>query len=253
MQIGKTMKVEELIQRVQSLYSKGAQSRSTRLMSRHIYNKLLSVRSLLVFQKRNKKQLLSKWNYSVIPCVELELVDPSECDCFVSPGCNLLRSTSKLPKPINDIGGYLIESVTSVDGAIQITETTYLKKNWQVDDKYTSNKPKWFIKDDYLYITITRKLKAVTIVGMFSDFMEVESFVSACASDLNETCPINPFEVEFSIDEELIDPLIELTAKELSAGFRFGYEDRRNDSVDKVEGKGEPQQQQRAQQQRRRQ
>ena len=35
------MKIKEIIQRVQSLYSKGVQSDDTRLSDRHIYNKMV--------------------------------------------------------------------------------------------------------------------------------------------------------------------------------------------------------------------
>ena len=45
------MTVGDLIQRVQSLYSKGVESDDSRLTRRHIYNKLLSVRSTLIFNK----------------------------------------------------------------------------------------------------------------------------------------------------------------------------------------------------------
>ena len=41
------MLVKELVQRIQSLYSKGVQSDDTRLSSPHIYNKLITVRSKL--------------------------------------------------------------------------------------------------------------------------------------------------------------------------------------------------------------
>ena len=50
------MKTEELIQRVQSLYSKGVQSDDSRLTSRHIYNKLTTVRAKLVTEEAKKNQ-----------------------------------------------------------------------------------------------------------------------------------------------------------------------------------------------------
>ena len=53
------MEVGKIVQRIQSLYSKGVESDDTRLMSRHIYNKLLTVRARLISQdaKRNKEYL----------------------------------------------------------------------------------------------------------------------------------------------------------------------------------------------------
>ena len=112
------MKIGNIIQRVQSLYSKGVESQSTRLMRRHIYDKMLSSRALLIFNKVNKRQFLSKWNFSMLPCVELISVSENDCPCVPAPGCRILRTKYKLPKPINSINGYLLDSVMSVNGAI---------------------------------------------------------------------------------------------------------------------------------------
>lgn len=236
------MVVGELIQRVQSLYSKGAQSDDSRLMSRHIYNKMLSTRGLLIFNKINKKQFISKWNYTMLPCVELIEVSGSDCPCIPAPGCKVLRSKYKLPKPVNSINGYIIDAVMSIDGSTIFHEVSYKRQNWRKGDKYTSAKPDYFIKDDYLYITSTRKLKAVTVIGLFADPIEAENYPSYCDDVKTEntvTCSTNPRELEFPIDEEMIDALIELTVQEISSGFTLGNEDVRNDSRDK-EGTPQP-------------
>jgi hypothetical protein len=229
------MVIGSIIQRVQSLYSKGAQSSDSRLMSRQIYNKMLSTRSLLIFNKINKRQFMSKWNYNILPCVELIEVTGNECPCIPAPGCRILRSKHKLPKPLNSINGYILDSVMSINGAIIFHEVTYIQKNWRTADKYTSAKPDYFIKDDYLYITSTRKLKAVTVIGLFADPLEAEPYPSFCDKDTEEdtSCPANPKETEFPIDEEMVDTLVEMTVRELSVGFALGDEDVRNDSRDK--------------------
>ena len=223
------MKTQELIQRIQSLYSKGAQSNSSRLMSRQIYSVMLSVRSTLLFNKINKKQFISLWNYATLPCVELELVPQNECPCVPAPGCTILRSKNKLPKPLNSIGKYMINSVTSVDGQIIFNEVSYLRKNWRKYDKYTSTKPDYFIKDDYLYISVTRKIKAVTVVMLVYDPYEALSYPSQCSKET--ICPPSIFDMDFSIDEDLVKTLIEMTAQELFTFFT-PREDRANDGVD---------------------
>ena len=227
--------VGNIIQRVQSLYSKGVESDDSRLMRRHVYDKMLSSRALLVFHKVNKKQFLSKWNYNMLPCVELIKVDENDCPCIPAPGCQILRSKHKLPKPVNSIGGYMLDSVMSTNGAILFHEATYKSKLWRSGDKYTAAKPDYFIKDDYLYITSTRKLKSITVIGLFADPLEAEAYPSFCDGITSDDCPVSPVDIEFPIDEELIDALVELTVKELSVGFRPGHEDRRNDSIDKME------------------
>ena len=227
--------VGNIIQRVQSLYSKGAQSNSTRLMSRQIYDKMLSTRSLLLYNKINKKQFMSKWNYTILPCVELISVPEADCPCVAPPGCVILRTKYKLPKPIHSSSGYIIDGVTSVDGRILFTGVTYKSRLWKKGDKYTSTKPNWFIKDDYLYITVTKKLKAILIMGLFVDPVEAMAYPSKCNTTEETVCPTNPKETDFPIDEELIDALVKMTLEEIVVGFPLGDEDRRNDSQDKIE------------------
>jgi len=53
------MKVGEIIQRVQSAYSKGAESSDSRLSRRHIYSIVNTTRSTLLFNKLNKRQFIN--------------------------------------------------------------------------------------------------------------------------------------------------------------------------------------------------
>jgi hypothetical protein len=195
---------------------------------------MLSTRSLLLYNKVNKRQFLSKWNYNLLTCVELIKVTGNDCPCTPISGCDVLRTKFKLPKPINSINGYILDSVMSVDGNILFSEVTYKRKLWRKGDKYTSTKPDFFILDDYIYITSTRTLKAISIMGLFADPIEAATHPGTC--DTSETtCPIYPMELEFPLETELVDALVKLTLEELVIGFPLGDEDRRNDSVDKIE------------------
>ena len=121
------MKTEEIIQRVQSLYSKGVQSDNSRLSSRHIYSKLLTSRSKLLHQKLSKRQKISQFNYQTLPCVELIEAPKNECPCLPPVGCTILKSKYPLPKVLVSLNAHAIEYVTSVDGAISYDETTWTK------------------------------------------------------------------------------------------------------------------------------
>lgn len=213
------MRVQEIIQRVQSLYSKGAPSRSSRLMSRQIYSVMLSIRSTLIFNKINKRQFISLWNYVNLSCVELIQVSQNECPCIIAPGCMILRSKYPLPKPLNSINKYMIKSVTSVDGQTIFAEVSYLSKNYRKHDKYTSLKPDFFIKDKYLYISVVRKIKAVSVVLLAHDPYEALSYPGLCDVPNNDCLP-SPFEIDFSIDEDLIKTLIEMVVAELLIVFQ---------------------------------
>lgn len=193
-----------------------------------------------MFYKLNKRQFISRWNYDTLPCVELIEVEGHECPCIPPIGCTILRTKEKLPKPISNISKHIIDSVTSIDGSVIFDETTWRGKNWRNGDKYTSKKPDYFIKDDYMYFTVTRTLRYVTIIGLFNDPLEVENFPSVCDEQECEDC--NPcenntsfMEVEFNIDDDLIDTLIEMSVKELVVMFNQSREDLSNDSKDNIQ------------------
>ena len=230
------MLIGNLIQRVQSQYSRGVESDDSRLSRRHIYNKLLTVRSTLLFNKLNKKQYVSNWNYQVLPCVELQLVEGNDCPCFVPIGCRMLRTKYKLPKPLNSINNHVLSSVTSIEGSIIFGETTWKAKNWRAHDKYTSTKPDFFVKDGYLYITVDKAIKIITVMGLFNDPVQVRDFPSKCDST-TATCKDSIMDLDFPIDDDLIDTMIELAVQELVEDFTRRVEDTHNDARDGVDSK----------------
>ena len=118
------MKIGEISQRVQSLYSKGVSSDDSRLSSRHIYNKLLTTRAKLISEQAKKKQRVSQWNYQVISCIELIKVPAHECPCLPPIGCDMLRSKYKLPKPLSGLSGSLIQTVTTIDRGKKLNEVS---------------------------------------------------------------------------------------------------------------------------------
>ena len=176
--------IKEIIQRVQSLYSKGAQSDDSRLSQRHIYSKLISLRSKYISQQAKKRQKLNQWNFQTLPCVEVIKVPQSLCPCVTVPGCDILRTKYPLPKPLSNLNNHLIQSVTSVDGNTIFSEIQWNEVKYKASSKYTSTKPDFFINDGYLYIIgliqKMRHLKVITITGLFEDPLSAEDFPSIC-------------------------------------------------------------------------
>lgn len=224
------MILRELIQRIQSLYSKGVHSDDSRLTSRHIYNKLLTTRSRLISQVAQKKQKVSQWNYQTLPCVELIKVPAHQCPCIPPIGCDILRSKYKLPKPLSGLSGSLIQNVTSIDRSLKINEVSINALNSQKGNKYTPAKISYFIQEGYLYISTPSKIEVVSVIALFEDPIEVKQFKNLCDTD-TPPC-VNYLEEDFPIDNDLIDALIELSVQELLQVFSQGTEDRRNDSGD---------------------
>lgn len=229
------MKIGEIIQRVQSLYSKGVESDDSRLMNRHIYNKLLTVRARLISQEAKKKQRISQWNYQIIPCIELINVPEHECPCVPQVGCEILRSKYKLPKPLSGLSGTLIQSVTSIDRSKKINEISINAISSQKGNKYSSKTTNYFIENGYLYISTPKStIGVVRIVGLFEDPIEVKKYKSYCEEcEECQNC-VDYQEEEFPIDNDLVDSMVELSINELVLLFGQSNQDIRNNTNDDI-------------------
>jgi hypothetical protein len=226
------MYIKEIIERIQSLYSRGVSSDESRLSDRHVYNKVLSVRMQLLSQQLKKKQRISDWNYSVLPCVELIKVPNHECPCLGDLGCDVYRTKLPIPRVMTDSNRHYIEFVMSVENGMRIEETTrqgvmYLKGN-----KYTGTKPKYLFENGYLYFPVKKSPGVVKIKLLAEDPLEAMHFPSLCDDCQNCTDCIPAPEHEFNIDGDLIEPLIDICVQEIIVIFGQRSEDRDNNSRD---------------------
>jgi len=222
------MILNEIIQRIQSLYSKGVQSDDTRLKSRHIYNKIVTVRSKLIEQKSDKSKSLSQWAYQTIPCVELIKAPPYECPCIPPVGCVIYRTKNKVPNILVDKKGHLIQSVTSLDGHIIFSEISWTEKQYKNGNKYTAKHPDYFFRNEYLYVTSVKPPKLIAITALFEDPIAAMNFASCCEGDSTDCS--SPLDMDFPMEGTMIDTLVDMASQELIDKFNRNIEDLRNDS-----------------------
>lgn len=222
------MILNELIQRIQSLYSKGVQSDDSRLKARHIYNKITTVRAKLLSQRKNKKQASSQWNYQTI-CIPVKKASVSECKGIPKGICEIYRSKEPIPNIITSMRGHLIQSVTSLDGSILFSEIKWSEKKYKSAAKYTANSPDYFIRDDYMYFTSPKPPKVITLTALFEDPVLANTYGDCCEDC--EDCD-SPLDLEFPIDRNLIEPLVDMAALELIEKFNRNQEDLRPDTKD---------------------
>ena len=242
------MKIEEIIQRIQSLYSKGIKSDDSRLTSRHIYSKVLTARAFLIEQKLDKRQPLSQSVYQTLGCVELVPAMPYECPCLPEVGCKVLRTKEQLPSFLTGIlDGAAIQAVSSVEGSIIFAMTTFEDKKYKKGNKYTASKPDFYIRNNYIYITCKDAPKVVSITALFDDPLSAYDYPSICGdseclddeSTLNleptdcDEC-LSPLDRDLPIEKSMIKTLIEITATELIGMFNQSQEDQSNNSKDSI-------------------
>lgn len=221
----------EMVQRVQSLYSRGVQSRDTRLTSRHIYSALLSARAILISQQVDKNQYINQWTYQILPCVELVTVPLHECPCIPPSGCMMLRSKFQIPDPISSNDKPLVQYVSSLDGGITFDLTRFDTVKYNKGDKFTSKKSGYLIKNKYLYITVLKLLDSVSMGYIAYDFLEAKAFPSKCGDCAECDCQ-DIMDSEFPIDGKKITALVELANKELIIIMKQMSEDKYDNSSD---------------------
>ena len=227
------MKTSELIQRVQSLYSRGVQSDDSRLSNRHIYNKLLTARAKLISQEAKKKQIINLWNYQTLPCVELIPVERHECPCLPPVGCKILKSKYPLPKPITDLGGHLIQGVTSIEGSVSYSRVDFEQVKYHYANKYTAKHAIYWIRNEHLYTSYTEGPTVISVTLLAENPFDAENFPSYCEKDCTDCVNCDsPLEMEFPIDNDMADTLVELAIKELVILFSGRNADTNNDNKD---------------------
>lgn len=224
------MKLFEIIQRVQSLYSKGVQSDDSRLSARHIYNKLLTVRTRLLSQKSKQKQKVSDWSYQVIPCIEMIEVSEHDCPCAPPTACTVKRSKYKIPRVLTDYNRNLIDYVMTIDGGDKFDFTTKSELLHINGNKYTALKRRYIISDEYLYAYGKDVPKLLQMRALFEDPVKASEFISYCPSETADCMDI--FDIEFPMDGDMVDVAIEFTVKELVDYFKQNIEDQTNDTRD---------------------
>lgn len=224
------MIIGELIQRIQSLYSKGVQSDDARLSSRHIYNKIKTVRTRLLSQDRMKLKKLSPWDQNTLRCVELEAIPAYECPCILPSSCKtVLRSKYKLPTII----GSMISSINSIENSVKIDLINKNSARYIGANKYTGNKVNSFLEDGYLYVIKETSLGVLSLRGVFEDPIEVEAFNSYCEGC--DTCGCESYlDKEFTLDSGKTETLIESSVSELVEYFRSTLEDQTSNSKDSL-------------------
>lgn len=228
------MKLSELISRVQNLYSRGVESDDTALSPRHIYNKLLSVRSLLITQKINKKRRLGDWAYQLLPCVEMIEVDSSLCPCSPPSGCTVKRSKLPLPKALNSIFSPGVEGVYTSDFSRRFSHTTRKSLEYIKGNRYTKKGDKYIIENDYLYAYGESIPKILMVKLLLENPLEdISSYDCSSFSRAQLGECKSPLDLDFPLDPEMIEPLIQMTSQELVVDFsRIQKDNKTTDNED---------------------
>lgn len=219
--------IGEVIQRIISLYSKGVESDDARLSRRHVYNKLLTVRARLIVERIRKNQPLSEWDLQPLHCIEM--VSQKSIPCGPSYKCPFMKSKYPLPPAVTADNTENVE-VTSFDGAMHFSRTTFEAYKYLNGNKYSARKPYYYIHDNYLYLINSRMTKA-HMHGIWRDPAQVWRMHLTYQG--KDTCFSNN-DIEIFTPLETLERMIEMSAIELLQIFNQGREDISSNSRDTI-------------------
>lgn len=171
------------------------------ISDRYLYSILKQKASVLIKREANLRKLLTSDNvYQNYECVDLMLVNGSECDL----NCPIRRTKNKLPKIEEGLYSYFIQGVFNTSNSVEIFPSTirdYINHNQL---RIKSPKKFYTIKDSYLYV-LDPDVECINIYAYFTESIE----------DLDGTQCVSMYDKEFKIPAYLIDSLIELCNQSL--------------------------------------
>lgn len=171
--------LNQLISDQRNIADSGENNYSFRIADSQIAFWNHQVRSKLISQDIMKRKDISDVWVQSITCIELEQVDKSEC-CIITTNCYVLRTKVKIPSTIETYGDNNILRVTTPLGTI-INKTNSFKTKYNKFNKFTSEKPAWYIEKGYIYITSEDLLETINVYGIFDNPEELSGFVK-CGS-----------------------------------------------------------------------
>ena len=195
------------------------------LTNRFIWSKIQS-KTLFFLKQRNDKFNLNNNNflYSVLDCVDMELVNSVNC-CKEIPACEILRSVEKLPKIAESNLAAIIKGIYTLDNSERIDFVTVNDVIRLTNSKYKPKGIKAFIKDEYLFIPFRKNPKAVAIEAYFENPLEVYQR-NKCKEQDN--C-LSYLDLEWKCPSDLQSVIIQEVNKELSYFFNRMVSDENTD------------------------
>ena len=181
------MTVNQIISDIRNIATSGSNPIEFRIEDSQLLFWCNEIRSKLISQAIGKKQDVNDVWVQRIKCLELEQVDKSEC-CDIVTNCYILKSVQEIPDVVEAIGTMSVETIL---GKI-ISYTNMFEAKYSKFNKYTKERPRWFVRDRFLYIINEDILKYVNIDLILENPAELADFTDcsgAVCFTMNDTYP----------------------------------------------------------------
>lgn len=149
-------------------------------------------RAMFIRRDFMRNGLITRHLEQDLGCVKLKKVDASKCPCTYEVDCPVYRTDIKLPRTVRFNFKDAITHVGDITGLGRIPLIEPYEVQWLPHDKYTANKPKAYMIEDYMYIYNPHGMEEVNIRGVFEDPEELAG-IKSCEDhcyDADSTFPI---------------------------------------------------------------
>tara|TARA_E500000318_G_scaffold9209_3_gene8536 strand:+ start:68 stop:751 length:684 start_codon:yes stop_codon:yes gene_type:complete len=169
------MTLNEIAYNILNLVRGGRSSNNDYISTDQIKFNIKYYRAMLIRRDFARNGMITRHLEQDLGCLELIKVDASKC-CNLPTECAVYRTVRKIPKTVRFNFKDAVTYVGDISGTgtIPIVESNTVQ--WLPYDKYTKNKMKAYMIEDYLYIYNADGLKFINVRGIFEDPEDVALF-----------------------------------------------------------------------------
>tara|TARA_R100000005_G_C4957029_1_gene175202 strand:- start:121 stop:810 length:690 start_codon:yes stop_codon:yes gene_type:complete len=169
------MTLNEISYNILNLVRGGRSSNNDHISTSQIKFNVKYYRAMLIRRDFARNGMITRHLEQDLGCLELIKVDASKC-CNLPTECAVYRTVKKIPKTVRFNFKDAVTYVGAIDGKANIPIVESHTVQWLPFDKYTKNKMKAYMIEDYLYVYNADGLKFINVRGIFEDPEDVALF-----------------------------------------------------------------------------
>jgi len=132
-------------------------------------------RAMLIRRDFARNGLITRHLEQSLGCIKVKPTNASKC-CDLPLDCHVVRSVEKIPRTVRFNFTDAITYVGAIDGTTRIPIVEPHMVKYLIHDKYTKDKTKAYMIEDYLYLVNDQDIGFVNVRGVFEDPEEVSKF-----------------------------------------------------------------------------
>lgn len=169
------MTLNEIAYNILNLVRGGRSSNNDYISTSQIKFNVKYYRAMLIRRDFARNGIITRHLEQDLGCLELIKVDASKC-CNLPTECAVYRTVKKIPRTVRFNFRDSVTYVGDVSGTGTIPIVDSNAVQWLPYDKYTKNKMKAYMIEDYIYVYNADGLKFINVRGVFEDPEDVAKF-----------------------------------------------------------------------------